>query len=300
MKHTTYTIPVLWVLLSTGLFTIIFAAAKIGGGQVGAFQLLLLRYVGGLCTLLCLACWQGGVQQFRSARTWSHFARALFGSGAAAAITWASARMPLAEASALAMLYGALSVGLGVVILKERLRFGQILAVLATLLGAGIVVAGRGGFQSGLPALPSLAAVLSAGLLAFEGLLIQRLSRAEPALTVMLYVGVFGIVLMAIPAALDWHALSLRGWVLCIGLGPVAVFAQYCTIRGYRAAPLSVVGPVDYSWLVFAALLGFVAFGETPSVSLYLGGGLIMVGGIQLARSKAVTREPSHDDTTAS
>jgi drug/metabolite transporter (DMT)-like permease len=41
-------------------------------------------------------------------------------------------------------------------------------------------------------------------------------------------------------------------------LGPIAVTAQYCIVQGYRLATLSFVGPVDYTWLIFAGLIGFL------------------------------------------
>ncbi|QLQ18242.1 MAG: EamA family transporter [Exiguobacterium profundum] len=65
------------------------------------------------------------------------------------------------------------------------------------------------------------------------------------------------------------------------------MLGQYCTIRGYRAAPLSVVAPVDNAWLVFAAILGFVAFGEVPGPMTVLGAALIIAGGVALTRVKA-------------
>lgn len=87
-----------------------------------------------------------------------------------------------------------------------------------------------------------------------------------------------------LPAALEWKSLSFEAYASCLALGPLSVLAKYCTIRGYRMAPLSIVGPVDYSWLIFAAILGFAVFRETPDASIYVGGGLIVAGGLLLSR----------------
>ena len=66
-------------------------------------------------------------------------------------------------------------------------------------------------------------------------------------------------------------------------LGPLAVAAQYCVVRGYRLASLAIVGPVDYAWLVFAALIGFLFFNEIPTAGVIAGAVVIALGGVVLA-----------------
>ena len=195
--------------------------------------------------------------------------------------------MPVADASAFGCLYGVLIVILGWAVLGERLRPVQSIAILLAFLGAACVVLAGGAFQGGVLLWPMLAAFASAVLLAFEGVLIRVLSQREAARSVMFFVSMFGIVLMAIPAAVEWRTAPMGVMLACVALGPVSVLAQYCTIRGYRMAPLSVVGPVDYSWLLFAALIGWIFFDETPGSGVILGGGLILVAGALLARGRA-------------
>lgn len=283
-----YLPAILWVLLSTALFTLIFAAAKFADGAMGTFQILFLRYLGAFAVLLVLSRTARHGGAWRSKRKPLHFLRAVCGCSAAAAITWSSAHMPIADATAISMLYGLITVILGAVFLREHTGAAIWGAVLLSLAGAAIVMLSQGAFGESLPVLPAAMALLGALLMACEGLLIRILARAESALTLMLYVTLFGCLLMLGPALAEWQAASITGIAACILLGPVSVAAQYCTIRGYRTAPLSVVGPVDYSWLIFAALLGFLAFGETPGQSVLAGGALIILGGIVLA----LTRHP--------
>ncbi|MEX0285477.1 MAG: DMT family transporter [Paracoccaceae bacterium] len=278
---------VLWVLLSTAIFSLIFASAKFADGAVSTSQILLLRYLSGFATVAVVAHLRGGLRQHRSFRPVQHGLRAFFGVSAGWAITWASARMPIADATALGMLYGVLAVLLGIVVLGERVMRAHWVAILLSLAGAGVLLWGQGAFRGALPLVPASVAFLSAVLLALEGLYIQRLSRAEPALTLLLNVAPYGIALMILPAIWTWQPLDLWTLLWCLALGPVATFAQYCTIRGFRIAPLSVVGPVDYSWLIFAVLLGVFVFGERPGWGVLVGGALIVLGGVMLARIKA-------------
>ncbi|MEM9129756.1 MAG: DMT family transporter, partial [Pseudomonadota bacterium] len=61
--------------------------------------------------------------------------------------------------------------------------------------------------------------------------------------------------------------------------GPVSLLAQYGTIRGYREAPLTVVAPIDYAWIVFSVLLGVLIFGEIPGLLTLVGCLIILIGG---------------------
>lgn len=275
---------ILWVVASTGIFSLIFASAKFADGAAGTFQILFLRFVASFFCLLVYAAAIRRLSRLRSTRPAAHLWRALAGIGAATAVTWATARMPIADATALGMSYGVLSVVLGIIFLRERVGAGQWGAVAITVLGAAFVLRGQGAFAQGGPGWPALVALASAALMALEGLMIRVLSQSETALTMMLYVSGFGIVLMVGPAWWEWQPLGPVGYLLCLALGPVSILGQYCTIRGYRIAPLSVVGPVDYSWLLFAIVIGMVIFGEWPGRTLSIGGALIVLGGIWLSR----------------
>lgn len=285
----TYMSAILWVLLSTFLWSVIWAAAKFADGAVGVFQLSFLRYLGSLATLLVLVRWQGGLSAHKSKQVGRHAARALSGCSAGVAITWASANMPLVDATAIGLLFGAIAVVLGVVVLKERVSSGQFGAILVSLIGVGIVMGTQGAFSGNVHLLPALVAFLSAVLFAIEGVLIRVLGKSEHAMTVMLHVTFFGMCLMALPAFFQWQSVNLQTQLFCLALGPVAIMGQYCTLRGYRSAPLTVVAPIDYSWVFFSAVLGAIMFGEIPSISTWIGCAIIMMSGGLLARG----REPS-------
>lgn len=276
---------ILWVLASTAIWTVIFAAAKFTNGSVGVFQITLLRFAGALASALVIAGAAGGLAVFRSRTPGTHFLRALCGSGAALSITWASAHMPLADATALGMSYGLVLVLFGAIFLGERPGRYQLAASAVSLSGALVVMLGKGAFQHALPPWPTSLAVTSAILMAAEGVLIRILGLRERPLTVILYVCFFGLCLMLLPAWLTWQPVTGPTFFLCIGLGPLALLGQYCTIRGYSMAPLSVVGPVDYAWIGFAALLGYIAFDEQPDVTTLIGCALILGGGVVLARA---------------
>lgn len=289
----------LWVVLGTALFSLIFASAKFGGESISVVQVQLLRYISGLATLLGVVAWKGErLRAYRSDRPFSHGMRAIFGVSGGFALIYASAEMPIVDATALGLLYVVFVIPLAVLILKEEVTRRHMLGITLSCAGAGFIMVSRGAFTQFQPAYlwPAAIAVLGAALLAIEGLMIRVLSHADRPLTVLLHVNGFGIMLLAVPTLFTWKAMALPAMVPFLLLGPLAVAAQYCVVRGYRLASLAIVGPVDYAWLAFAALIGFVFFNEIPTAGVVAGAAVIAIGGIVLATIKPMPENAGTDD----
>lgn len=277
---------VLWVLAGTALFSLIFASGKFAGDNASTFQILFLRYIGGLTTLLSVIGLRGErLTAYRSRKPSAHFMRAAFGASGGLALIYASAEMPIVDATAIGLLYVVFVIPLGMLVFKERINRQHLAGIALCCAGATLMMISRGAFTKFTPAYawPAAIAILGAALLAVEGLMIKLLSHADRALAVLLYVNGFGVLLMAVPAVTTWKVLSITGALPFLLLGPIAVTAQYCIVQGYRLASLSIVGPVDYTWLVFAGLIGFLFFGEVPTWGAVTGSIVIAAGGIVLA-----------------
>jgi len=281
---------VFWVLLSTAVFSVVFASGKIVGGSASTAQVMLIRYIAGFLTMVVVAglAVRRDPTVLRAANRGAHFARALFGCFGAMAIIYATTHIPAVDASALGMLYVVFVVPLGVLVFKERLGSMQILAIVVSTIGASIVMISKGAFQGFNPTYlwPASFAVLGAAFMAGEGILIRKLSLAESPISVMLHVSGFGVLLMIGPALMDWQPIGLEAIAFLILLGPLALLGQLFTILGYRMADIAVVGPIDYTWMIFAAAIGFFLFGEVPSQGVLIGAALIVAGGIVLMRPK--------------
>jgi drug/metabolite transporter (DMT)-like permease len=275
-----------WVLLSTGIFSLIFASGKFAGDSVEVFQINFLRMMGGFIGLSIVMLWQGGkISQYRTAKPGTHFLRAMLGTAGSLMAIQSQADMPIVDATALSLLYVVFVLILGMVFFHERIGRRQWWGIVFCCAGAIVIVGSRGAFQQfdSNYALPASFAVGAAFVFAFEGMLIKHLSGHDRPMVLLLHVSVFGMLLLAVPAWLAWKPLSLTTLLIFLALGPIGVFAQYCTIRGYSMADISIVGPVDYSWLIFSSLIGFFFFQEIPTWAVAGGAALIAAGGIVLA-----------------
>ena len=284
---------ILWVIAGTALFSLVFASGKFAGDAASPLQIVFLRYVGGALTLSVIAILSSdGVAAYRSTRPFKHLGRALFGSSGGAAIIYATANMPVVDATAISLMQVVFMILLGVLVLGERIDAQKGFGILLCCAGAILILGSRGAFhQFDLAYVwPAAVALFGAVLIGIETILIKMLTRLDRPMTVLLYVNFFGVALMAIPGFLVWKPIELGHVGAFLLLGPLAIAAQYCIIRGYQIADVSVVAPIDFTWLIFAAVIGMVFFDEFPTLGVLAGAAIIIGGGCVLAILK--TKEP--------
>ncbi len=289
MKSAT-TRGVLAALAGTALFTPIFAAGKIADGAYPALALMAMRYTGGLLTvLLILLMTKTTLSSLKSSKPHQHLVRAVLGTGGGVFTIHAASVIPIAYATAIGLIEGLLIIALAGMILKEHITGRHWFAGFVAAGGAYLVV--HQSLNGSLDTMTSLEGVVSALLgavfIALEALLIKTLARRESALGVLLHVNAFGTLITVglCLILLDWIAWMAPAYFLFILLGPMAIAAQFFNIRAYRLADAATLAPINYSWLIFATLLGIAFFNEIPTLAATMGAGLILLGGIIAART---------------
>ena len=84
--------------------------------------------------------------------------------------------------------------------------------------------------------------------------------------------------------------LLLFGWrwpapidaAMLIGSGLINVIGQYLWTLALRMAPTSAVMPFYYLTLVWAMVIGFVFWGDVPSIGLVIGSAIVIASGLFL------------------
>jgi drug/metabolite transporter (DMT)-like permease len=276
-----------WALVAVGLFALTYLAGKFVAGA-SALEIMWLRYVGGLVTVIVWVLGTGNPHLIGSRQVHVHVLRAAAGAGTGSAAIYAASHMRVADATAIGLLDGFFTIVLGVFVHREIVSLRHWGAALLCLIGAVIVVAGKGVIlrlddQTFFPAVVALGGAV---LAAVEYILIKGLARSENTVSVLFYVNLFGALLLGLPALFAWSGQSWLHLAFFLSLGPVAILGQTCNIRALRLTDAAVIGPVRYSWLVFGALYGWLFFGERPNIATYVGGAVILAGGLWLGSLK--------------
>ena len=202
------------------------------------------------------------------------FCRCFFGCGGMICYLWSIDHMGLADANMLNKTSPFFSVLLSIWILGERPSFRDILCILIAVSGAALVVKpGRG--MASFPALIGLFGGFIAGA-AYSYVRKVGLHGVPASVTVLCF-NVFSC-LVSLPFVLmsDTHARGIQIIYLLI-VGILAAGVQLSLTKAYRYAPAKEISVFDYSQIIFAALFGFLFWGELPDL-LSVAGYAIIIG----------------------
>ena len=73
-------------------------------------------------------------------------------------------------------------------------------------------------------------------------------------------------------------------------VGVAGSFGQFFLNQAFRYGEVSLLAPLDYSGLVWAALLGFLLWGDIPGTFVWVGAAIIVTAGIYIVRREAMLR----------
>jgi drug/metabolite transporter (DMT)-like permease len=220
-----------------------------------------------------------GLLPFKTKRLPLHLLRSTIHVAGVLAFFVALKLIPLAEVTALFFLAPILSTALAALFLHEVVRLPRWAAVAVGFCGMLVIV--RPGIAD--IELGTLLAIASSASAAVGMLIMKNLAHTENAITITVYVTCLMAPMLLVPAAFFWTWPSWidLGWLATIGLS--ATFGQYLTAAAFRVADVSVVTPLMFLQLVWAALIGFVFFREVPDVFLWIGGFMIFTSVAYLA-----------------
>ena len=261
--------------------------------ELHPFEVVFFRTFFGLLFLIPWLLRQG-LRPFVTSRLPLHTLRSLLHVIGVLAFFVALKLIPLAEATALFFLAPIFSTALAAIFLRELVRLPRWSAIAFGFCGMLVIV--RPGVA--VVELGTLLALGAACQAAFGMLIMKRLARTEQAITITVYATCLMTPMLAVPAAFFWiwPDWSSFGWLAAIGFSAAA--GQYLTAAAFRVAEISVVTPLMFLQLIWAALIGFVFFGEVPSLFLWLGGSMIFASVAFLAyREGSAGKPPAEKDT---
>lgn len=199
---------------------------------------------------------------------------------------FAISRLPLAEAIGLSFMAPAFIAVLGVLLLKEKLDASILIALAAGFAGMAAMLWPK--LEEGLSGstIGVAAALFSALSYAVNIILLRRLALRQHPATIVAFQNVGPAILLA-PFALWWWSSPGAGDLAMFLLaGLLGVMGHLVLTFAFSRADASRLAPTEFTALVWAALLGFLAFGEVPTIHIWVGSALIVAGSLALAWRK--------------
>ena len=92
------------------------------------------------------------------------------------------------------------------------------------------------------------------------------------------------------PALMVWRAPTAQELLLLAATAVTATAGHYTLTRAMRLAELTLLQPFSFLQLVWASLLGLLAFGEVPDLWTWVGGAIIVAAATYIAHRESVVR----------
>ena len=248
-------------LCVTGTSTIVrYLSADLHPFEIGFFRV----FVGFL--VLSAVFVRSGLQPLRTRRIGLHALRGALQVFSLLASFYALSLIPLAQWTALSFTSPLFAALLAVLILGEVVGPRRTLGLLFGFAGAMVIV------RPGLAHVNPGVMLAVASTLVWGGVLvvIKALARTESSMTMTLYTTIF-VTPFALAATIPvW---TWPGWdqlVWLVMLGAIGSLRHLSIAQAFKEADATAILPLDFTKLIWAAIVGYIVFAEVPDLSAIL------------------------------
>jgi S-adenosylmethionine uptake transporter len=212
-----------------------------------------------------------------------HLARSALCGVMAGLFFWGTIHTPLAEAMALSFIAPLIALFLAAALLGERIDSRAFAGSILALAGVGVIAAGKFGGHYAPDAVHGMIAILVSAVLYAINLVVQRRQAQLAGPDEIAFFQNLFISLLFAPGA--WWLATVPGGAQALLLGTGALLAVISLMLigwAYARAQAQALVPLEYTAFIWAALVGWLMFGE-PVTPRTLVGVALIVGGCLLA-----------------
>jgi drug/metabolite transporter (DMT)-like permease len=275
---------ILLKVASAFVFAVMSVLVRWLGDRYPVGQVVFFRSAFAVLPVVVIYAWRGElIAALRIGRPIGHLGRGLTAVGAMFCNFTALALLPVVDATAISFVAPLFAVALSALILKERVRIYRWSAVFIGFCGVLVMLLpqfdiGRAaGSGSALGATMGLVgAVFAAG----SSIQTRALTTSESTSSIVLYFSLICTLAGLATWPLGWLMPNGPELAALIVIGICGGLAHILLTESYRLAPASLIAPFDYTSMLWALLLGFLVFGEVPSVLVFVGAGIIAAAGL--------------------
>ena len=251
-------------------------------------QVVLIRSIGFFLVLAPMLLSQQKGTVFRIARPGLVFLRAVLTTVDTACFYAAVVHLPLADVMSFYMAAPIYVAALSHFFLREQVGWRRWMAIGIGFCGVLIML------KPSSSAFSLSAAYAIVGSLAFAiSLILSRFLRGTSDATLVTWQTIGGVVLGAILTIGAWRTPSVAELLELLLLGIVSCSAHLLITRSLKLAPASTLAPLQYTMLIWGALLGYLVFGDIPESRIWIGSAIVVLAGLFIFhRQKVVADVP--------
>ncbi|HEY3639534.1 MAG TPA: DMT family transporter [Xanthobacteraceae bacterium] len=219
-----------------------------------------------------------GIAVFRTGRLRHHVLRSFSQFVSQSCLIIAFSLMPLAGAVAINFSAPLFATLISIVLLKEKVGLARWTALLVGFIGVLIVtIPGAGPLQVG-----ALFALTNAVLYGTVTAGVRGMTATESAATLTLYQLLLITGFFALVAPFGFIMPTWNHWGLIVFNGVANAVGQYWWTKSLHLGPASAIAPFFYLSLVWAAVVGYLVWGDVPTIGLLIGSAIVVASGLFL------------------
>ena len=210
------------------------------------------------------------------------FARGFSGFLALTGVFYALFHLSMAQATVLQYLHPVFTALLAFLFLAERPTTATLACIALSLLGLVCMVVPywTASDTTTAPLWPVIAGLGGAFGSGVAYTLVRKLVITEHPSVIVLYFPLICVPGVLVLGGADFVWPTTAGWWVLLGVGCFTQLGQLALTKAMQLDAASRVTSLSYVQIIFAAILGWLAFGEIPTRATLLGGGLILLGAI--------------------
>lgn len=268
-------------LVAVLCLSMMFIAGRLADAHgVHIVETLFYRQVLALPVVTCWIAMTTGLSSIRTRRIGVHTTRMVIGLTGMTLNFLSYILLPPAEAATIGFTMPIFGTILSALILREKTGLHRWGAVMIGFLG--VIVMQQPDTSQLLPvgvAVAITAALVTAGV----SLVLRELGRTENAGVIVFWFTFLSLPPLGLGMLFFGQAHDLTTWSLLLFIGVSGGIAQICLTAALRWAPVSVVLPMDYTTIIWVALLGLAIGQPWPAAATWIGATLIIASGLYIA-----------------
>ena len=271
-----------------GIFLIVLASAILSSkdgivktivSQVTPIQIVWIQFVGVFLVMALISMPKHGVKVFWPSSPGAQFIRGALNVGAVLAFFWALKYIPIADATAMMLFAPIVATIASPFLLGEKIGIMRVSAAVFGFVGVLVILRpGLAGDSTGYYF--GFAAGIMLGLTFIAN---RKLGETQPFLLNITYNALMGSLALTPLVILLWEPIPATANLMLVFIVILSVVGQGCMISSFKFGPAAVISPYFYTALIFAALIGYLVFGDIPDTTSWIGMALIVGSGLYIA-----------------
>ncbi|KPK00114.1 MAG: permease [Desulfobacterales bacterium SG8_35] len=276
---------IIYMLLASGCFATMSAFIKAIGQSLPLPELVFLRCLLSLPVLFLFVRLRQRPLVVKAKKLL--LLRTLFGMTAMSGFFFALTRLQFAECIFLGRTQPLFIALLSPLILGEKTPAASWFAIITGLAGVALILQPDVAWSIG-----AWVAIAAAGSSALAHMLVRRLNATEYPLVIVFnftvltcfFACLWSLPYFVVPTRVQWL------FLFCVAL--FASLGQLCMTLAYQHDRAPAVASASYTSVILAVIYGYFIWGEMPHPLTWVGGGLIVIGGLLLLKSRMHVNEP--------